>query len=109
MNRDRAYLLDILEVARLALSYVKDKNEEMFLSAIQCQDAVIRRFEIIGEAVRRISGEFRLAHSKLPWTEMIGMRTLLIHEYDDIDLHIVWRTVIRELPTIIDKIEALSF
>ena len=106
MNRDRTYLLDILEAAKLAISYVENKDEEAFLADIQCQDAVIRRFEIIGEAARRISDEFRLAHPQLPWTEMIGMRNLLIHEYADVDLHIVRRTVIRELPTIVDKIKA---
>lgn len=108
MNRDRTYLLDILEAAKLAISYVENKDEEAFLADIQCQDAVIRRFEIIGEAARRISDEFRLAHPQLPWTEMIGMRNLLIHEYADVDLHSVRRTVIRELPTIVDKIKALS-
>jgi uncharacterized protein with HEPN domain len=108
MNRDRTYLLDILDAAKLALSYVRDKDEETFLADIQCQDAVIRRFEIIGEAARRISVQFRLQHPQLPWTEMIGMRNLLIHEYDDVDLHIVWRTVIRELPIIVEKIETLS-
>ncbi len=55
MQRDREYLLDILEAAKLALSYIGEKIREDFLEDIQCQDAVIRRLEIIGEAARRIS------------------------------------------------------
>jgi len=54
MQRDREFLLDILEAAKLAVSYVGEKSKENFLKDIQCQDAVVRRFEIIGEASRRI-------------------------------------------------------
>ncbi|MFW6162442.1 MAG: DUF86 domain-containing protein [Planctomycetota bacterium] len=55
MPRDREYLLDILEAARLARSYVSDMTMEAFLDDVQCQDAVIRRLEIIGEAARRVT------------------------------------------------------
>ena len=55
MQRDKEYLLDILDASRLAIQYVQGKSLEDFLSDIQCQDAVIRRLEIIGEAARRVS------------------------------------------------------
>lgn len=55
MQRDREFLLDILEAAKLVVSYVGEKSKENFLKDIQCQDAVVRRFEIIGEASRRNS------------------------------------------------------
>lgn len=54
MQRDREYLLDILEAAKLAISYIKEKTKKDFLNDLQCQDAVIRRLEIIGEAAHRI-------------------------------------------------------
>lgn len=107
MDRDRAYLLDILEAARLAISYIEGKAEEEFFADVQCQDSVIRRLEIIGEAARRISEETRAAHPELPWSEMIGMRNILIHEYDDVDLPIVWKTIQSELPGIVAKVERL--
>ncbi len=88
MERDRTYLLDIFEAAKLAISYVGNKMEQEFLADIQCQDSVIRRFEIIGEAARRVSEATRIEHPELPWSEMIGMRNILIHEYDDVDLAI---------------------
>ena len=59
MPRDSEYLLDMLEAARLALRYVAGKTEAGFLSDTQCQDAVIRRLEVIGEATRRVSSETR--------------------------------------------------
>ena len=107
MDRDRAHLLDILEAAKLAVSYVGTQTEQEFLSGIQCQDSVIRRFEIIGEAAKRVSEPTRADYPDLPWSEMIGMRNLLIHEYDDVDMAIVWRTVRDELPPLVKQLEAV--
>lgn len=107
MQRDQAYILDIREASRLAMQYVSGKTYEDFLSDIQCQDAVIRRIALIGEAARRVSEETRKEHSKLPWREMVSMRNLVIHEYDDIDLAVVWDTVnksLRELMTLLDDV-----
>ncbi len=107
MDRDRAHLIDVLEAAKLAISYTRNKTEHEFLEDVQCQDSVIRRLEIIGEAARRISEKTCAAHPELPWSEMIGMRNILIHEYDDVDLSIVWRTVLTELPHLVAKLEGL--
>lgn len=98
MQRDREYLLDILTSAKLAVQYIAGKTEHKFMEDTQSQDAVIRRFEVIGEASRRISDETQSRYPDLPWMEMIGMRNIMIHEYDDIDLHIVWNTVRNHLP-----------
>ena len=107
MQHDREYLLDILEAAKLALSYVERKAKGEFLSDLQCQDAVIRRFEIIGEAARRISEETRATFPGLPWNDMISMRNVMIHDYDDIDLVIVWETVHNDLPQLIASLEKI--
>jgi uncharacterized protein with HEPN domain len=107
MPRDTAYLLDILEAARLAAAYVSAKTKEEFLRDTQCQDAVIRRLEIIGEAARRISEETRARLPHLPWSAMINMRNLMIHEYDHVDLAVVWDTVQNYLPTLIQSIAPL--
>lgn len=107
MERDRVYVLDILDAARLALSYAEAIAEETFYKNTQCQDSVIRRLEMIGEAARRISEPTRIAHPEVPWQEMIGLRNVLIHEYDDVDLSIVWHTVRKELPRLISALEAI--
>lgn len=107
MQRDREYLLDILEAAKLALAYIVDKSREDFFSDLQCQDAVIRRLEVVGEAARRISEETRSAYPKLPWSDMVGMRNIIVHEYDDVDLAIVWETVKNDLPTLIDLLKEI--
>ena len=105
MSRDPQYLLDIVEAAKLARSYVVGKTQDEFLQDTFCQDAVIRRLEIIGEAARRLSRTARIALPELTWNAMIGMRNLLIHEYDGVDLNIVWDTVQKDLPTLIKAIE----
>lgn len=107
MSRDPQYLLDIVEAAKLAVRYVAGKTQEEFLHETLCQDAVIRRLEIIGEAARRLSPEARTSLPELTWNAMIGMRNLLIHEYDDVDLSIVWDTVRIDLPALINAIEPL--
>lgn len=107
MARDQSYLLDILEAARLVVSYVTGVSEEKFMSNTQLQDSVIRRIEIIGEAARRISPATQALYPQIPWSAMIGMRNMLIHDYDDLDLETVWQTVQRDLQDLIILIEPL--
>lgn len=105
MFRDREYLTDILAAARLVLGYVAKKSEAQFLGDVQCQDAVIRRLEVIGEASRRISAETRQRLPEVPWQSMIGMRNVMIHEYDDVDLKIVWDTAQQFIPRLLDILD----
>jgi uncharacterized protein with HEPN domain len=107
MARDDAYLVDILDAAKLALAYVSDKTKAEFDRDIQCQDAVIRRLEIIGEAARRVTEQTRAKFPLLPWNAMMNMRNVLIHEYDDVDLPIVWDTVRNDLPPLIAELKKI--
>ncbi len=106
-RNDRVYLLDILEASKLAVRYLSERAEQDLLNDIQLQDAVIRRIEIIGEAARRVSQETRSRFTELPWIEMIRMRNLVIHEYNGIDLTIVWDTVQNDLPPLIERIQRI--
>lgn len=105
MSRDATYLLDILDSSRLAIRHLGNSTREQFFADIERQDAVIRRLSIIGEAARRVSKETRDQIPALPWTAMIAMRNLMIHEYDDVDMTIVWDTVQNNLPPIIVILE----
>ena len=62
------------------------------------QDAVIRNIEIIGEATKKISKQLTESHQEIPWSEMAGMRDKLIHDYLDVDLDVVWKTIEVDLP-----------
>ncbi|MFP4421528.1 MAG: DUF86 domain-containing protein [Desulfococcaceae bacterium] len=107
MARDLAYFADMLDAARLAISYVQNEDRASFLSDIQCQDSVIRRLEIIGEAARRVSDHTRAAHPEIPWKAMISMRNQMIHEYDGVDLEVVWNTVQKDPPGLIVLLDKL--
>ncbi len=69
MQRDREYMLDILEAAKLAIKYTDETTREEFFGNTQNQDAVIRRIEIIGEAARRISEEKQAAYPEISWSD----------------------------------------
>lgn len=105
--REAGYLLDILLAAKAAQSYLKDLSFEQFLEDPKSQDAVIRRFEIIGEASRRISSTVREQLTQFPWDKMIGMRNAVIHSYDDVDFDVIWSTVQGDLPGLITDLEKI--
>ena len=107
MRRDLGYFSDILDSSKLAVEYLGKISYNEFVQNTAIQDAVIRRIEIIGEAANRISDTSRKKYAHLPWIEMKGMKNLLIHEYDEIDLKEVWNTVKNDLPLLIKEIEKI--
>ena len=90
MRPDDARLLDMLQAARLALTFVSDMTREAFDSDEKTQYAVTRALEIVGESASNVTNETREQHPDIPWSRIVGMRTLLAHEYFRIDLDIVW-------------------
>ena len=105
--RDAASLLDLLLSARLAQSYVAGRTWEGFVADRQCQDAVVRRLEVIGEAARRVSAAARAALPGLPWRQMVGMRNRMIHAYDRVDPAVVGETATRDLPPPVAALEGV--
>jgi uncharacterized protein with HEPN domain len=108
MRDERAYLFDIADSARVAMSYVAGKTYKQFLQDTLLQDAILRRLAIIGEAVRCISPETRNKLPELPWEEMAKMRNILVHVYFGVDMQIVWDTVTRDLGPLIEAIARLD-
>jgi len=101
------YLRDMLENAEKALSFVKGMDYEGFRQDDKSMYAVIRAFEIIGEASRQIPEDMRIANPEVPWREMAGMRNKLTHEYFGVNTEVVWRTVQEDLPVIIRALRKL--
>ena len=92
------FLHHILESIEAIESYTDGLSEEEFLSMPEKQDAVMRRLEIIGEAVRNIPEEFRTEYPDIEWNKAMGTRNILVHHYFGIDLKIVWDTLLTSLP-----------
>lgn len=94
----KIYLQHVLESIEAIEQYAKGQSIEMFLTSMRDQDAVIRRLEVIGEAVKNISEDFKNRHPEVPWSKIAGMRNVLIHEYFVVDIRAVWDTIQDDLP-----------
>jgi len=108
LPRDDAHLLDILKAARLALEFKGPEGKAEFLQDAKTQSAILHQLLIIGEAVKRISPEFRAAHPEVPWKLIAGTRDKLIHFYEGVDLDEVWKMVSVDLPRLLQWIEPLA-
>ena len=106
MSRDKTYLADILYAAQAIRRFVNGVAKEEFLANEEKYEAVNRKFEIIGEAARRLSPEARREFPDIPWKLVTAMRNILIHDYDDVNLNLVWQTAQNDLPPLIAKLEA---
>lgn len=95
---DKEFLRDIIEAVHRILNYTQKHNFDTFSKDTKTQDAVIRNIEIIGEASKNVSEDYRQQHSTLPWINMIRMIDKLIHHYFGINIDIVWNVIKVEMP-----------
>jgi uncharacterized protein with HEPN domain len=105
------YLEHIIEAIERIHRYVEDISEVDFLDDEKTQDAVIRNFEIIGEAARNIQQyhpAYAEAHDDIPWSLMYTMRNRIAHGYFKVDYELVWQTIHSDLPELHHQIQELS-
>ena len=103
MSKRNAELLmeDILESCHKIMDYTKDISFEEFISDSKTIDAVVRNFEIIGEAANRLPDEFKDLHQNIDWYRIRGFRNKIVHDYIGIDYSIVWQIKETYLPQLI--------
>ncbi|MBY9002646.1 MAG: DUF86 domain-containing protein [Candidatus Lokiarchaeota archaeon] len=94
----KIFLEHILDAINLIEEYTKDKKKPEFLESIQLQDSVIRRIEIIGEAIKNIPNDLKNSYKSVPWKEITGMRDILIQQYFGVDLELTWEVIRADLP-----------
>ena len=108
MKKDPKILLfDILDSIEKIKKYAKNVSEDDFFDNIQVQDAVVRRIEIIGEAVKGLPVSFRNKHTDIPWKKIDGTRDVLIHDYSGIDVDLVWKIIKNDIPKLKKQIKEL--
>ncbi len=97
----------ILDAVNKIQRYTAGMSLETFSESDITVDAVIRNFQIIGEATRHIPDDIQTDHTEIPWSFMQGMRHILVHDYDGIRLDIVWDTIQDNLPELIDPLKRM--
>ena len=107
-SRDpRLYLTHILESAALIQSYVEGIRLTDFAEDQEKQDAVVRRIEIMGEAVKNLPVEIRSAHPEVPWARIAGMRDKVIHDYMGVDYELVWIVATQMLTSLREQVRTI--
>ena len=110
MPRERseaARLFDMQQAAQTALRYVAGRTREEYEVQDMLRHAVERNLEIIGEAARGLSSEFREQNPQVPWRAIMSTRHILAHEYEAVDNDIVWRILQEHLPELVRQLKPL--
>jgi uncharacterized protein with HEPN domain len=102
---DVARLGHMLEAARKAAEFAGHSSREEFDHDEKLAFALTKLIEIVGEASKHVSKDFREAHPELPWTEMAKARDRLIHGYFDLDYGIIWKIATVHLPAVVTALE----
>ena len=106
-NRFLIYLNDIKNAIISIENFIDKMNFDQFKNDDKTSSAVIRKFEIIGEATKNIPETIREKHSQVPWKDIAGMRDKLIHSYSEVDLKLVWMTIQQRLPELKSTVEKI--
>jgi len=104
MKNDYLYIDHIIESINKIESYTKNLTKREFSKNDLVQDAVIRNFEIIGEASKKVSKDLKRTFHKISWKDISGMRDKLIHDYMGVDVEVIWATIKKDLPVLKNQI-----
>src|SRR5690349_11313508 len=107
MKDDVVYVGHMLDMAQKATSFVEGVERPAFDADEQLRLALRHVIQIIGEAARRVSPEYRAAHPEIPWKDIVGMRSKIVHDYFEVDENAVWETATQELPGLVAQLKNL--
>ena len=106
-RNNSVYLRDILDAINHIEEYLAGVTLEAFQADRMRQDAVVRQIGIVGEASRKLSETFRRDHPGVPWSDAIGMRHKVLHDYFEVDCQTVWDTAREDLPDLRERVTSL--
>jgi len=102
----KIFLGHIIECIEEIEKNICEMSEVEFSESTMVQDAIVRRLEIVGEAVRNIPDSFRKKYPAIPWKKIAGLRDILIHEYFGVDMSLVWKIINKDIPKL--KIQIIN-
>ncbi|MEK7655988.1 MAG: DUF86 domain-containing protein [Patescibacteria group bacterium] len=101
------YLTDVLRAVADVQTYTVDVEMDVFFTDRMLQAAVLYKLAVIGEAVARIPAEMKKSQKSIPWEKIVGMRNVVIHDYSDVDLRVVWEVVKHDLPELVQATQKI--
>jgi uncharacterized protein with HEPN domain len=104
-DQDRIRVLHMLEAAVEATGYAGGRTRQALDADRMLRRALVHCLLILGEAAAQVSAQGRAHYPDVPWTVVVGMRNRLIHAYADVNLDVVWATVLDDLPSLIEQLE----
>ncbi|EDX76295.1 conserved hypothetical protein [Coleofasciculus chthonoplastes PCC 7420] len=107
MNRDEAALLDIHNAAQRILIFATGVTKANLATNEEKQSAILYQVIVVGEATKRLSPDFRNTHPDIPWKDMAGMRDILAHQYDRVNLDTLWDLIQHDIPELVELIAPL--
>ncbi len=106
-NRDVASVWDMTQAIQYIQTFTNGLSFDEYLNDVRTISAVERQFEVLGEAARRISNEFRQAHPSIDWQRIVGLRNIVAHRYNEVRQDILWTIIHSELTPLLSQLEAL--
>lgn len=107
LNPDIVRVKHMIDAAEEILYFTSGKNRHDLYINRMLSLSIVHLLEIIGEAANKVSPEFQRKYDKIPWKSIVGMRNRLIHGYYDINLDIVWKTVVADIPPLLEELKKI--
>jgi len=107
MRPEKLYLTDIVEAARAIEKFIMDVDFNEFAQNEMMNSAVLQKLTVIGEAASKLPKEFTKRFPEIPWRDIVGFRTIAVHEYFAVRWDIVWVAASEEAPTLREQIEQI--
>ena len=108
MSSDQEIILDLYHALKQILTFTQNMDKQEFINDEKTQSSVLYQLVIMGEAVNRLSEQFKNQYPQIPFNEIRGMRNRVVHEYKEVDCDIIWEAIQKDIPELICFISSVN-